>query len=137
VADDLWPDQLRVVADVAPGEVSGENVSRKAVDKAARDLESLGYTTHCIALGAADLGADHERERFWVRAHADVHCELCRPKHAEAPVLPLVRPRVWETFPDESRVPDGVADWMDRLRATGNGQVPAVAAVAWRLLGGR
>jgi DNA (cytosine-5)-methyltransferase 1 len=137
VADDLWPDQLRIVADVAPGEVFAENVSRKAIDKAAADLEALGYTPHCIALSAADLGADHERERFWVRAHADVHCELCGAVDAEVGVLQGVRPRVWETYPDEPRVADGVANWVDRLAATGNGQVPAVAATAWRLLGGR
>jgi DNA (cytosine-5)-methyltransferase 1 len=136
-ADDLWPEQLRVVADVAPGEVFAENVAKKAIDRAAQDLEPLGYTTHCIALSAADVGADHERERYWLRAHADVYCELCSAQHAEVGLLPGVRPRVWETFPDESRISDGVADWMDRLRATGNGQVPAVAAVAWRLLGGR
>jgi uncharacterized membrane protein len=27
-----------------------------------------------------------------------------------------------------------VADWMDRQDATGNGQIPAVAALAWRIL---
>jgi DNA (cytosine-5)-methyltransferase 1 len=33
-------------------------------------------------------------------------------------------------------VADGMAARMDRLKAIGNGQVPAVAALAWRLLGG-
>jgi DNA (cytosine-5)-methyltransferase 1 len=28
----------------------------------------------------------------------------------------------------------GVADWVDRLKAIGNGQVPAVAALAWEIL---
>jgi DNA (cytosine-5)-methyltransferase 1 len=34
------------------------------------------------------------------------------------------------------RVADGVADRVDRLRALGNGQVPAVAALAWTILSG-
>ena len=38
--------------------------------------------------------------------------------------------------PDVGRVAHGVADRVDRLRAIGNGQVPAVAALAWRILGG-
>ena len=29
---------------------------------------------------------------------------------------------------------DGLAPWVDQLRAVGNGQVPAVAALAWRTL---
>lgn len=32
---------------------------------------------------------------------------------------------------------DGLADWRNRLFATGNGQVPAVAAAAWRILSER
>jgi DNA (cytosine-5)-methyltransferase 1 len=40
----------------------------------------------------------------------------------------------WESEPDVGRVADGVAARVDRLRAIGNGQVPAVAAAAWRLL---
>jgi DNA (cytosine-5)-methyltransferase 1 len=31
---------------------------------------------------------------------------------------------------------DGVAFGVDRLKALGNGQVPRVAATAWKLLGG-
>ena len=45
-------------------------------------------------------------------------------------------PGWWEVEPDVGRVADGVANRVDRLRAIGNGQVPAVAALAWRLLGG-
>jgi DNA (cytosine-5)-methyltransferase 1 len=45
-------------------------------------------------------------------------------------------PRWWETEPDVGRVVDGVASRVDRLKALGNGQVPAVAATAWNLLRG-
>ncbi len=40
----------------------------------------------------------------------------------------------WDTEPAVGRVADGVAHRVDRLRAIGNGQVPLVAATAWRLL---
>jgi DNA (cytosine-5)-methyltransferase 1 len=40
----------------------------------------------------------------------------------------------WEVEPNVGRVADGVAARVDRLKAIGNGQVPAVAATAWQLL---
>ncbi len=40
----------------------------------------------------------------------------------------------WRSEPDVGRVVDGLASRVDRLAAIGNGQVPAVAALAWRML---
>lgn len=40
----------------------------------------------------------------------------------------------WESEPGVGRVAHGVASRVDRLRCLGNGQVPAVAASAWRQL---
>ncbi len=40
----------------------------------------------------------------------------------------------WEVEPAVGRVAHGVAARVDRLKAIGNGQVPAVAALAWRIL---
>jgi len=40
----------------------------------------------------------------------------------------------WSTEPDVGRVAHGVASRVDRLKALGNGQVPAVVAAVWRLL---
>jgi DNA (cytosine-5)-methyltransferase 1 len=43
----------------------------------------------------------------------------------------------WETEPDVGRVANGVASRVDRLRCIGNGQVPAVAALAFQILSAR
>ena len=40
----------------------------------------------------------------------------------------------WQSEPDVGRVVNGLAARVDRLKALGNGQVPAVAALAWRIL---
>jgi len=40
----------------------------------------------------------------------------------------------WSTEPNVGRVANGVASRVDRLKAIGNGQVPAVAATAWTIL---
>ena len=42
----------------------------------------------------------------------------------------------WPVEPDVGRVAYGVANRVDRLRCLGNGQVPRVAAAAWRVLTG-
>jgi hypothetical protein len=42
--------------------------------------------------------------------------------------------REWPLEPAVGRVVDGMAHRVDRLKALGNGQVPRVAALAWRLL---
>lgn len=42
----------------------------------------------------------------------------------------------WQSEPDVGRVVNGLAHRVDRLKAIGNGQVPAVAALAWRILEG-
>jgi DNA (cytosine-5)-methyltransferase 1 len=124
----------RVVADVAPRYVFAENVQRRAINRAAEDLEAMGYDARCMSLSARDVGADHIRERYWVLAHADMHGELREPINAEARVRSRIRPRVWEAYPDEPRMAPGLAHRMERLRATGNGQSPAVAAIAFLYL---
>jgi len=40
----------------------------------------------------------------------------------------------WDSEPNVGRVAHGVASRVDRLKAIGNGQVPAVAAMAWKIL---
>ena len=42
----------------------------------------------------------------------------------------------WATEPDLGRVAHGVGNRVDRLKAIGNGQVPACAALAWKILSG-
>ena len=47
------------------------------------------------------------------------------------------RGNLWETEPDIPRVSKGVPNRVDRLKAIGNGQVPQVSAIAWRILTAR
>ena len=127
----IWHEMRRVVREVCPHLVFAENVSERAILQAQDDLLQDGYNSKYIKLSAKDLGADHERDRFWLLAYTDYYSQLRQSKYAEAQELPKLRNGVWETFPDELRVSDGVAFRMDRLKALGNGQVPIVAAVAF------
>lgn len=133
-ADDLWPEMRRVVAEVAPRYVFAENVSREAIDAAADDLDAMGYKTRCMPLSAADLGGDHVRTRYWLRAYADDESELRGEVDAEVARLQSICAGVWASEPWGRGVADGMAGVMERYKATGNGQIPIVAAAAWRLL---
>ena len=128
---DLWGQMLRVIGEISPRAVFAENVSEKAILQAQQDLLELGYDCEYIKLSAKDVGADHERERYWLLAYTYNYGELCRTFHAETSQLQELRNSVWETYPGEFRVSDGVAFRVDRLKALGNGQVPLVAASAW------
>ena len=133
-ADDLWPEMRRIVAETAPRYVFAENVSRRAIDAAADDLETMGYEARCIALSAEDLGGDHIRPRYWLRAHAHGDSQLFCPINAKMGFLSSFRPGVWEADPEEPGMADGLASRVDRLGAIGDGQVPIVAATAWELM---
>jgi DNA (cytosine-5)-methyltransferase 1 len=125
---------LRIVGEVSPQFVLSENVARRAIETAATGLRSLGYQTSAVALSAADVGGDHIRRRFWLLGHADNNGKPNSAINAEASWVPRPDHRVWAGDPDITRIPDGVAHRMDRIRAIGNGQVPIVAALAWRIL---
>jgi len=78
-ADDryLWPEMYRVIGEVRPRWVVGENVhgllswKRGLVfDKVQADLEAAGYETRPFVLPAAGVGAPHRRDRVWIVAYA-------------------------------------------------------------------
>ncbi len=80
VAVDLWPEVHRVIGECLPGGVFLENVSERAIWDAASDLRGLGFTSWITRLSASDLGAPHQRPRWWLLAYHH---------HATKPVLGL------------------------------------------------
>jgi DNA (cytosine-5)-methyltransferase 1 len=63
----LWPEMLRVIRELAPRWVVGENVPgilRIAADDVCADLERLGYEVGIFDFEAAAVGAPHRRERI-------------------------------------------------------------------------
>jgi len=133
-AEDLWPEMLRVINQCNPEYVFAENVTKKAIQKAGEDLVKMGYKAEAIPLSAKDLGADHVRRRYWLLAYADNKEKLRGTINAKTRGLPRVRESIWETGPNQSGMVNGISRRMDRDKATGNGQVPVVAAAAlWTL----
>jgi DNA (cytosine-5)-methyltransferase 1 len=133
-AINLWPEMLRIVGEVKPKYVFAENVAKRAINKAAEDLEKMDFKTKCISLSAKDLGADHVRKRYWLLAYSNRGCKLFSRFNAETPRVQKFCTDIWKTYPGKSRMVDGMAYRLEQFRAIGNGQVPAVAATAFRIL---
>lgn len=70
----LWPEFLRLVRELRPAWVVGENVAghvTKGLDTVCNDLEGEGYAVQAFVFPASAVGANHQRERCFVVAHAD------------------------------------------------------------------
>jgi len=70
----LWPEYLRVVRELRPTWVLGENVPgirTTILDDILDDLEALGYATRTFDIPAVAVGAPHLRHRFFIVADAN------------------------------------------------------------------
>ena len=69
----LWPEMLRVVKELRPTWVLGENVPGivdLALDQVLSDLESIGYTAQAFIVPACGVDAPHKRERVAILAYS-------------------------------------------------------------------
>lgn len=97
----LWPEYRRIIEELRPTWVIGENVIGivgMELDNVLADLEGMGYACRPFDIPACALGANHERRRIWIIAHSsgvgskrswDESCEPSkigqgRKDHAEA-----------------------------------------------------
>lgn len=75
----LWAHMARVVRDVRPRVVFVENspaLTSLGLGRVLGDLAALGFDAEWGVLGAADVEANHWRERIWILAHTDGGREL-------------------------------------------------------------
>ena len=72
----LWPEMLRVIREVEPAWVIGENVSgiiNMELDNVLSDLENSGYSCQTFVIPACAVDAPHRRDRVWIIAsHANL-----------------------------------------------------------------
>ena len=139
-ADDryLWPEMLRVIRELRPTWVVGENVAgivRMALDTVLADLESEDYSCRAFVFPAAAVGAPHRRDRVAICAYTDRNGRTADEHHGESEGLPVsdhaalsVRGGVlWNPECGLDRVVDGVPGKLDkaRVQSLGNAVVPA------------
>lgn len=139
----LWPEMLRVITELAPRWVVGENVPgilRIAAADVVKDLERAGYNVVVFDFEAAAVGAWHRRERVAFVANAQSigfqGGGACRKQERRARLKERkferhcdvyadeTRPNRWATEPDVGRVARGIPDRVDRLKCLGNVAVP-------------
>lgn len=147
---DLWPEMFRIIDELRPGWVVGENVANFAnmeLDRTLLNLEAAGYETRTFVLPASAMGAFHQRSRTFIVANTDserrdrleIHeksgcrsfCEDCTNKQArdqERTEASSILSRATRILADSSirvhRNDDGLSEGMDRLKSLGNAVMP-------------
>ena len=136
----LWKEMARVVCEVRPRFVFVENspmLLTRGMGTVLRDLAEMGFDARWGVLGAGHIGAPHARERVWILAYAKSErawMDERRIRRLYSEVCMEERRHSWPSDAGILRVADGVAHRTHRIKAAGNGQVPRVAAAAWRIL---
>lgn len=127
----LWGEMFRFVQQSEAPVVFGENVTFVAIDKARKDLESVGYKVHVCKLSCEQLGGDHQRMRFWLLAVKDYN--VFEKVAENIAGLPKLSNNCWH-FPYLGYTVPVKEDRKARLKAIGNAQSPIVAATAFVVL---
>ena len=73
----LWPEMLRVISEIKPTFVVGENVAGilsmengRTLERILFDLEDEGYQVEVFVIPACAVGAWHRRDRVWIIANS-------------------------------------------------------------------
>jgi DNA (cytosine-5)-methyltransferase 1 len=147
----LWKEMARVLREIRPRFVFVENspiLTSRGLGTVLKDLAEMGYNAKWCVLGAGHLNYPIKRDRIWILGE---HCksDWVRDKiYKKTDFEKYIRrtnPACSISDVETSwlvsnsyaiRKSDGVAGDVDRYEAIGNGQVPAVAALAWEILRG-
>jgi DNA (cytosine-5)-methyltransferase 1 len=137
----LWGHMARIIGEVRPPFAFVENSPAllvRGIGRVIGDLSEMGYVGVYGVIGARHFGGPVERERLWIACADKVHGQAWMGDRGKAAIQRRVRgecPTFWLQAPPVSfGVGDGLDSYMDQVGAIGNGQVPAVAAGAWRIL---
>jgi len=135
----LFPEMLRIVDEIRPSWVIGENVmgfKTLGLDSLLIELEKINYTTRTFIIPACGVSAPHRRYRIFVVAHTNGYGwsnDNYRQTSTGWVTFPKSNPRTWNgellDKPRIRRVVDGIPKRVDkltkaRLKAIGNAVVP-------------
>lgn len=142
-ADDdrhLWPEYFRLINELNPAWVVGENVpgiTTTILDDVLSDLARIGYSTAVFIIPACAVNALHKRDRVFTISHSDQvsissrvgiqrkHTTAQKSVFSPRPGESLERARE-ATRAAYTRVANGLPNRVDRLAALGNAVYPGV-----------
>ena len=143
----MWREMARIVHEVRPKFVFVENspmLTSRGLGTVLGDLANMGFDAKWGVLGADSAGLSHHRARIWVVAYSrglglERGMQSNKERHRVAEngcysTLHQNKIQHYLSSPELLGEPHGMACRMDRAKAIGNGQVPRVAAEAWRIL---
>lgn len=128
----LWPYMFKFAKTSEAPIVFAENVTIIAIEKAKKDLESIGYKVKRCRLACMDLHADHKRPRFWLLAVKDKLIFNKIVSHLSG--LERFHAGFWQENPHDLIYPAEVPVLAPQKRGIGNAQAPIAAAIAFRIL---
>jgi DNA (cytosine-5)-methyltransferase 1 len=70
----MWREMARIIGEVRPKYAFVENspmLTTRGLGTVLRDLAKMGYDAEWGVLGAADVGANHQRDRIWILAYSN------------------------------------------------------------------
>jgi len=126
----LWPEMFRLIRDLGPTWVIGENVThidRLALEQVVSDLEGIGYeVAPPLEIPACAVGCDHRRARYWFLGYSD-----CGIKSELSVDAKMARMQGRKPLTRNSRATDGIPGGLDanRRKAIGNAIVPEIAEI--------
>jgi len=131
----LFYELMRIVRTVAPSYVVLENVAAITADGLGTvlgELAEAGFDAEWACIQASDVGACHQRDRWWCVAFpSDASSARLEGHWPSGSAAHRIDP-AWERYaaqPVLRRGDDGLSGRVDRLKALGNAVVPQVAAI--------
>ena len=69
----MWREMARIIGEVRPRYAFVENspmLVTRGLERVLADLSAMGYDSRWGVISAAEIGANHKRERIWIVAHS-------------------------------------------------------------------
>lgn len=144
----MWDEMRRIISEIRPRYVFVENSPMLVVRGLGRvlgDLSSMGFHTRYGVMGGNAANGCADGKRIWILADASNCIRRFAPQIQTTPTNKKESFRreferaISACASSEAHTArlgnlDGMARDMDRLKAAGNGQRPALAAFAWDIL---